>query len=244
MWMVTTTTKETWLDKDGKDLHPHTNYYVGGNTKFYGAALFRLRKEDFGELQPPRRHFAGLADKLRRSGALLHEAENLYQVMASAEKIPPSRRQRPLSLSCSEPRAADPATERRLCRARPETVSRACWHHARREEPRKSRCIRCDTCDGIPCLVDAKSDAQVVCVDPAIKHPNVTLLTNALVTRLETDATGREVKAVLWSATAARRTYSADVVVVSCRRYQFRRPAVAFGQRQASSRALPMVPTW
>src|SRR5687767_4845127 len=43
-------TKEVWYDKAGEALHPHTNYYVGGNTKFYGAALFRLRKEDFGEL--------------------------------------------------------------------------------------------------------------------------------------------------------------------------------------------------
>lgn len=43
-------TKESWLDKDGKELHPHTNYYVGGNTKCYGAALFRLRKQDFGDL--------------------------------------------------------------------------------------------------------------------------------------------------------------------------------------------------
>ena len=36
-------TKEVWKDVDGKPLHPHTNYNVGGNTKFYGAALFRLR---------------------------------------------------------------------------------------------------------------------------------------------------------------------------------------------------------
>jgi choline dehydrogenase-like flavoprotein len=43
--------KEPWRDKDGKELHPHTNYCVGGNTKSYGAALFRLRKEDFGELR-------------------------------------------------------------------------------------------------------------------------------------------------------------------------------------------------
>ena len=28
-----------------QELHPHTNYYVGGNTNS-GAALFRLRKED------------------------------------------------------------------------------------------------------------------------------------------------------------------------------------------------------
>ena len=43
-------TREVWRDADGEPLHPHTNYYVGGNTKFYGAALFRLRPEDFGEL--------------------------------------------------------------------------------------------------------------------------------------------------------------------------------------------------
>ena len=50
-------TKEVWQDKDGRPLHPHTNYYVGGNTKFYGAALCRLRKEDFGEI----RHHGGLS---------------------------------------------------------------------------------------------------------------------------------------------------------------------------------------
>src|SRR5262249_41479442 len=48
-------TKEEWSDKDGKPLHPHTNYYVGGNTKFFGAALFRLREQDFGEI----RHHGG-----------------------------------------------------------------------------------------------------------------------------------------------------------------------------------------
>src|SRR5499425_2863206 len=50
-------TKEVWRDKDGKELHPHTNYWVGGNTKFYGAALFRLRQEDFGEV----RHHGGVS---------------------------------------------------------------------------------------------------------------------------------------------------------------------------------------
>jgi choline dehydrogenase-like flavoprotein len=50
-------TKETWKDRYGEDLHPHTNYWVGGNTKFYGAALFRLRKEDFAEV----RHHGGIS---------------------------------------------------------------------------------------------------------------------------------------------------------------------------------------
>src|SRR6058998_2198174 len=42
---------------DGEMLHPHTNYWVGGNTKFYGAALFRLRREDFGEVK----HWGGVS---------------------------------------------------------------------------------------------------------------------------------------------------------------------------------------
>ena len=50
-------TKELWRNADGSELHPHTNYYVGGNTKFYGAALFRLREQDFGEI----RHHGGLS---------------------------------------------------------------------------------------------------------------------------------------------------------------------------------------
>src|SRR5438876_195094 len=59
------------------------------------------------------------------------------------------------------------------------------------KEAHKSKCIRCNTCDGFPCLVQAKSDAHVVCVEPALEYPNVTLLTNSLVARLETSPSGR-----------------------------------------------------
>src|SRR6201997_1062157 len=73
-------TKEEWRDKNGKPLHPHTNYYVGGNTKFYGAALFRLRKEDFGEI----RHFDGISPAWPISYEDLEpyylQAERLYHV--------------------------------------------------------------------------------------------------------------------------------------------------------------------
>src|ERR1700748_2322658 len=73
-------TKEHWYDGEGKALHPHTNYYVGGNTKFYGAALFRLRREDFGEIN----HHGGISpawpisyDELEPYYA---EAEQIYHV--------------------------------------------------------------------------------------------------------------------------------------------------------------------
>ena len=108
-------TKEVWHDKDGKPLHPHTNYYVGGNTKFYGAALFRLREQDFGELAPSRRHLAGVADQLRRPRAVLHAGR------APLPRARPARRgpdraagERRLSVSCGQPRAAHPAAQRRL----------------------------------------------------------------------------------------------------------------------------------
>jgi choline dehydrogenase-like flavoprotein len=81
-----------------------------------------------------------------------------------------------------------------------------------------SACIRCNRVDGFPCLVDGKADSQVVCVDPALAaHPNLTLLTNAHVQRLETDSDGRQVTAVvatLEDGSTAR--FSGDVVVVSC----------------------------
>ena len=81
---------------------------------------------------------------------------------------------------------------------------------------RTSACIRCDRVDGFPCLVGAKSDAQVICVDPALEHENVELVTNAHVQRLETDPTGRTVTGVVTSveATAAPSPSAADVVVV------------------------------
>jgi len=81
--------------------------------------------------------------------------------------------------------------------------------------PQKSPCIRCATCDGHPCLVYAKSDAQVMCVEPALERPNVSLLTNAVVTRLTTDPSGRAVRSVEVERSGARETYTADIVVVS-----------------------------
>ncbi|MGC1520758.1 MAG: GMC family oxidoreductase, partial [Steroidobacteraceae bacterium] len=79
-----------------------------------------------------------------------------------------------------------------------------------------SRCIRCDTCDGFPCLVHAKADAEVITVRPALQYPNVTLLTGAHAQRLETGASGREVTKVIVERAGEMEEYSGDIVVVSC----------------------------
>jgi choline dehydrogenase-like flavoprotein len=83
------------------------------------------------------------------------------------------------------------------------------------QNPRKSRCIRCNTCDAYACVVQAKADAHVVCVEPALEHPNVTLVTNAFVTRLETDAGGRTVTRVVVERAGETEEYSADIVIIS-----------------------------
>ena len=74
------TAAEKWLDKNGKDFQPGTHYYVGGNTKVYGAALFRLREKDFGELV----HHGGVSPAWPLSytdfAPYYTEAERLYQV--------------------------------------------------------------------------------------------------------------------------------------------------------------------
>src|SRR6202161_3719513 len=62
--------------------------------------------------------------------------------------------------------------------------------------PLESKCVRCDTCDGYPCLVHAKSDADINCIRQILHLPNVTLMTNSRVTRLITNNEGTAVKAV------------------------------------------------
>jgi choline dehydrogenase-like flavoprotein len=79
-----------------------------------------------------------------------------------------------------------------------------------------SACVRCATCDGFPCLVHAKSDAEVLAVRPALAHENVTLMTRTRALRLETNAAGSAVTGVVVERDGIRETFGADLVVVSC----------------------------
>ena len=79
-----------------------------------------------------------------------------------------------------------------------------------------SKCIRCQTCDGFPCLVHAKADAEVLGVRPALQFPNVTLLRNSKVLKLTTNAGGRSVKEVVVERDGEPETFRGDIVVVSC----------------------------
>ena len=180
-------TKEVWRDEAGKPLHPHTNYYVGGNTKFYGAALFRLRKQDFGEIQ----HHGGVSPAWPITYDDLEpyylKAENLYHVHGERGVDPTepfASGPYPHPPVSHEPRMQQLSDDFAGLGLKPFHVPLGV--QLDEKNARASKCIRCETCDGFPCLVHAKSDAQVLCVDPALQYPNVTLLTNAFAERLET----------------------------------------------------------
>jgi choline dehydrogenase-like flavoprotein len=209
--------KEPWYDTNGKEFHAGTHYFVGGNTKFYGAALLRLRQKDFGEV----RHHGGISPawpiRYEDLEPYYTEAERLYQVHGS-------RGEDPTEPEASAPYDHPPVSHEPRLQRLSDDLTRLGYRPFHlpvgvlldEQNPRLSACIRCETCDGHPCLVNAKADAQVICVDPALKRPNVTLLTNAYVSRLETDASGRAVTRVHVERDGARETYSGSIVVVSC----------------------------
>jgi choline dehydrogenase-like flavoprotein len=209
--------KEPWFDKDGKEFHAGAHYFVGGNTKFYGAALIRLRQQDFGEV----RHKGGISPAWPISYDEMEpyytQAEHLYQVHGT-------RGVDPTEPPCSAPYEHPPLSHEPRIQQLVDDMTRL-GHRPypmpvgiMRDEknPQWSKCIRCNTCDGYPCLMYAKADAQVVCVDPALQHPNVSLITDAYVARLETNGSGREVTKVHVERNGAKETYSANCVVVSC----------------------------
>ncbi len=208
---------ETWYDKNGKPFHPGIHYWVGGNTKVYGAALLRFRKEDFGEI----RHHGGISLAWPIGYEDLEpyytSAEHLYHVHGEHgldPTEPPASAQYKYPPVSHEPRIQQLFEDLRRIGHQPFPMPIGIMLNEQDRE--KSRCIRCETCDGYPCLVDAKADAHVVCVRPALEYPNVTLLTHAFVKRLKTSPSAQEVTRVLVERDGSPEEYSADIVVVSC----------------------------
>ncbi len=213
--------KETWHGSKGETFHPGLHYYVGGNSKVYGAALFRLRERDFEEV----RHVDGLSPawplKYDVFEPYYTEAERLFQVHGQRGEDPlepPASAAYPHPPVSHEPRIQELADTLAGEGLHPFHLPLGILLDERDGKPTPtSICIRCDAFDGFPCLLNGKADAQVVCVDPTLAaHPNFTLLTNAYVSRLETDAPGGSVKQVHVTRGGQEERYSADIVVVAC----------------------------
>lgn len=210
-------TKETWKDKNSKDFHPGTGYWVGGNTKVYGAALFRLREKDFEELQFPDGISPAWPLKYSDYEPYYEKAEKLFNVHGKAFVDPtePHRNADYLYEGVKdEPRIAEVREALQNFGLKPFDIPLAI--KLNEEDRENSTCIKCSTCDGYPCMVHAKGDADVNCIRQIADLPNVTILTNAYVERLMTDESGKNIVAVDVTIDGESKLFTADTYIVSC----------------------------
>src|SRR5262245_58998939 len=183
----------------------------------YGAALYRLRREDFGELH----HYDGLSPAWPISyddmEPFYTQAEQMYQVHGVRgvdPTEPPASAPYPYPPVSHEPRMQKLFDNLHVAGFHP--FPAPCGIMLNEKDMAYSTCIRCETCDGFPCLVHAKSDAEVVAVRPALEFSNVTLLRNAKAVKLETNAAGTAVTEVVAEVEGGREIFRGDIVVVSC----------------------------
>lgn len=205
--------RETWVDGEGTPFKPGVHYVVGGNTKVYGAAQVRLRREDFAELE----HEGGTSPawpiRYEELEPYYARAEELYLVHGEAgadPTEPPRSGPYPYPPMPGDPYMEDLAARFRTQGLRPFPLPVGVdWRPG-------GRCIRCRTCDAFPCRVLAKADADVCGVRPALERPNVELWTHAHARRLLTDPSGRTVTKLEVERGGERREIAAGTFVVAC----------------------------
>jgi len=214
-------TPELWYSPDGKNFHPGLHYFVGGNSKVYGAVLLRLRERDFNEIRHP--------DGISPAWPLKYDAfEPYYQAAEELYHVHGLRGEDPTEPPSQKPYAYPPLTHEPRIQELFDGLKREGHHpfhlpvgilldeHDGKALPH-SPCIRCNAFDGYPCLTNGKADAQIICVDPALKaHDNLSLQTNSYVTRLTTDMNGARVSGVEVLRDDVTTTLTADIVVVAC----------------------------
>jgi choline dehydrogenase-like flavoprotein len=181
---------ERWLDGAGRGFAPGVHYVVGGNTKVYGASLPRFREQDFAAVE----HEDGISPAWPFRYADLEpyygEAEAMYRVHGATGEDPtePWRSTAfPYPALEHEPYIADLAERLRAQGVSPSVNAIGV---DRRDG---GTCIRCSTCDGFPCRLGAKSDAETCGIDPALATGSARLLTGVRVRRIVTDGSGRRV---------------------------------------------------
>ena len=215
-------TTETWYSSNGASFHPGLHYFVGGNSKFYGSVMFRLREADFGEVRHPDGIAPAWPVKYDVFEPYYQAAEELFAVRGLRGEDPtepPSTKGYAHPPVSHEPRIQELFDGLKRIGHHPFHLPVGVLLDEKDGVPLPhSPCIRCDAFDGYPCATNGKADAQIMVVDPALQeHDNLTLMTNSYVEKLITDAGGHSVTGVMVLTKAGERiTLSADIVVVAC----------------------------
>ena len=204
-------TDETW-SADGRLFKPGMFYYVGGNSKFYGAAMFRFREKDFAEVT----HEEGISPAWPIQYADLEtwyeQAETLFGVRGTggADPTDPAR-SKDYSLP---PVPHEPVIDAIAQRLRAQGLKPFPMPCAV-DFGTPGRCRRCANCDAFPCRTDAKGDAEVKLIRPALAHSNVELRSGARVEKLICDASGRRIVAAEVLIDGQRETITAATFILS-----------------------------
>lgn len=213
---------ETWYSSSGQTFRPGLHYFVGGNSKVYGAALFRLREEDFNEIRFPDGTSPEWPLRYDVFEPWYEAAEELFQVHGARREDPTepwSKSPYPKPAVSHEPRIQQLSDDLRRAGFHPfhlplgalmeEDGSGGTLPH--------SPLLRCDPFDGYPSLTNGKADAQIICIDPTLaSHPKTELLRNAYVERLNTDAGGGRITSADILIDGERRILRANVFIVAC----------------------------
>jgi choline dehydrogenase-like flavoprotein len=208
---------EAWYDQNDKPFMPFIHYNVGGNSKMYGAALFRFRESDFNEVQ----HYGGTSPAWPFGYKVLEnyyeQAERLYSVHGKRGIDPTeawANSEYPLPPLEYEPVIADLNSKLQQLGLKPFPLPmgvRLPQDYTQTEAP-----VLLENFDGFPDPTDSKADGQVVALRPALLNKNVTLLTYAYVEKLVTDVTGKKVTKVVAHVNREKTVFSSDLVFVAC----------------------------
>ena len=200
-------TTETWLDEGGQAFRPYTHYCVGGNTKFWGTVLYRLRREDFKAVE----HVDGVSPAWPIDYETLEpyydRAEQIYNVHGQ-HGIDPTEPPR-------GPYPYPPVPHSTVVQGIVDRLQQQGLHPSPLPLGLLEGCILCNTCNSFPCKIHAKSDADVCGIKPAVQQ-GVTLWTNAKARRLFTDPGGKRIESVEVERPGETFRVSAPLVIVSC----------------------------
>jgi len=201
-------TKERWVDHRGREFRPYTHYNVGGNTKFWGSVLYRLRREDFEPLEHMEGVSPGWPIDYDTLAPYYERAERVYHVHGELGTDPtePAR--------AEFPHAPIPHSDGMAL------IVDQLRHQGLHPSPLplgiRDGCIFCSTCNSFACKVHAKSEAEVCCVQPALQHPNVDLWTNTYAKRLITNPAGDKVVGIEVERDGRTQRVESSLVIVSC----------------------------
>jgi choline dehydrogenase-like flavoprotein len=202
--------QETWIDGSGAPFNPGNYYFVGGNSKLYGAVLARYRAQDFAPVEHEEGATPGWPFAYSELEPWYGRAEALYQVRGALGDDPTE----PVH-SCPYPHPPIP-DEPAISKVR-ERLKRVGLHPyslplgvdidawlKRAPTP----------WDAFPDTRSGKMDAETCGLKAALAHSNVTLRAGARATRILVEADGKRVRGIEYIRAGEPRMLIAKLVAL------------------------------